>query len=114
MRDIVFLIEREVMGFLQDGLDRSFGYRIGSITKVGDLRRRICVEGTTLDSYCEPHNIRPAGFKINVEGAERTVTKGEGENTIANCSSWVLLESYGKFMSANDRETNWKAITDSR
>jgi FkbM family methyltransferase len=89
LRDIVFLIEREVMSLLQDGLDRSFGYRIGSITKAGDPRRRICVEGTTLDSYCESRNIRPAGFKINVEGAERIVIKGGGENTIANCSSWI-------------------------
>lgn len=89
---------------------RWFVYRLSNIRNPEQSRKRIRVETTTLDTFCEERQIRPDGIKIDVEGAETRVLRGAA-NILKNHAPWVLLEFHGKLMTDSEWENNWKEIS---
>jgi FkbM family methyltransferase len=75
----------------------------------GSATREVVVETTTIDRYCSDNHIRPAGIKIDVEGAEGLVIDG-CTSVIQKYSPWVLLEFHGGHMSEEARDANWRKI----
>jgi FkbM family methyltransferase len=71
----------------------------------------IAINITTIDDYCKDNGIHPDGIKIDVEGAEELVIEG-GQDTIAKCSPWTLLEFHGHLMSKKKAEMCWHKIVD--
>jgi FkbM family methyltransferase len=84
--------------------------------KIGDeelrnIKTTLIVKSTTIDHFCKINNIRPNGFKIDVQGEEGNVLKG-AVDTIEKCHPWCLLDYHYDSLSELEREETWKYIND--
>lgn len=74
-----------------NGIDEVLGASMMNMIDRGHQGESIPVLATTIDIYCEEHNIKPDGIKVDVEGYESKV--------LAGCSQecWKLIELHGQF-----------------
>ncbi len=73
-------------------------------------RRKVEVNSTTLDRYCETHGVLPDWIKIDAEGAEPLIVEGM-QQIIEKRHPSVILEFHSDNLTDDQRGKAWSAIT---
>ena len=90
-----------------------FGSGLASIARPyarGSRRREVEVTATTLDAYCETHDLSPDWIKIDAEGAEPLVVRGM-QRVIEKFHPSVILEFHSDGLTEEERGSSWSSVT---
>jgi FkbM family methyltransferase len=69
------------------------------------------VESTTLDEYCEKHDISPDWIKIDAEGSEPLIVRGM-QGLIVNRHPQAILEFHSDSLTDEEKRKAWSTVTE--
>ncbi len=90
-----------------------FGSGLSSIVRRQDRGthyRAVEVESTTLDQYCETHDLAPDWIKIDAEGAEPLIVEGMSR-LIETRHPSVILEFHSDSLTPEEKVEAWSKVT---
>jgi FkbM family methyltransferase len=91
-----------------------FGSGLSSIVRPhggGMSQKEVEVASTTIDQYCETHNLFPDWIKVDAEGAEPLIVRGM-QRLIQNRHPQVILEFHSDALSGEEKREAWSTVTE--